>query len=308
MNIKDLKSIVESKSSYEKLLIFVTGKSEQSTFICKQYLNEIIHYKSNVINVLSLDELVAVKSDFLFGGCDEFVICTTDIFDTKQVDKIKTLTNCIIVCKEITASLKSALEEYVVEFPNLEEWQIEDYIQSFCKGLNEKSSKELAKLCNYNIYRTSNEVDKISLFNENSQELLLADLVRDNFTDDVNNYEMFNLSNAIVSLNKSELSAIWKKVEMFDSDPMWLLSILISHYKTIIDVFLYPHSTPETCGISVKRFNAIKYYNRNYSKKQLVNIYMFLTDVDRALKTGELSDINLLDYIIINIIQKGTQA
>lgn len=306
MDIKDLKSLIESKNLYDGLLVFVTGKSEQSVFICNQYLNEIISIKHDVVNVKSIDELIAIKSDILFGGWDDFVVCKLDSFDVCK-DIIRTFTNCIIVCKDISPKCKDFFNDCIIEFPKLEEWQIEDYIKSFCKGLSEKSSKYLAKLCNYNIFRASNEADKISLFNENSQELVLSELCRENFTDDINNYEMFNLSNAIVSHNFSELRSIWRNADMFDSDPMWLLSILISHYKTIIDVFLYPNSTPEICGISVKRFNAIKYYNRNYTKKQLVDIYTFLTDVDRALKTGELSDVNLRDFIIINVIQKGTQ-
>ena len=304
MNIEDLKKIIESKDAYDDMLIFVTGKSEQSIFICNQYLDEIVSFRKNAVTLTSVPDLVAVKSDTLFGGSEDFVVCRVESFD--KVINLK-LNKVIVVCQDISAECRNAYKEYIVDFPKLEEWQIEDFIQSFCAGLSNKSSKQLAKLCNYNIYRIDNEVDKISLFNPTSQEFVFDSLCKDNFTDDINNYEMFNLSNAIVSLNSKELLPIWKKVETFDSDPMWLLSILIGHYKTIIDVFLYPNSTPEICGISQKRFNAIKYYNRNYTKKQLVDIYMFLTDVDRALKNGELADINLLDYIIINVIQKGTQ-
>ena len=253
----------------------------------------------------SVDTAISARTN-PFLMCEDLIVFDTDKLDRLNANIFK-YHNIIIVCDEIDKALKEEYNDYVVEFPELEKWHIEDYILSNCGGLNTEDATRIAALSNYDIYRVSNEVGKISIFDPPQQKLICMDLLTEDFLD-ISNYDIFSLVNPIISHDYSKLTDVWKKVSTFDSDPMYLLSVLIGQYKTIINVLLYPNSTPDNCGISQKRFNAIKYYYKNYTKKQLVETYSFLNDVDRQLKVGELSDISLLDYIIVNTIQRGTAA
>jgi hypothetical protein len=62
-----------------------------------------------------------------------------------------------------------------------------------------------------------------------------------------------------------------------------------------------------------KQFAAIKYNCGKYTDKQLIDIFTFITDLDRRLKAGELQFINgtrennakFVEYITLNILNIG---
>ena len=299
MKLDELKNKIENGVYSERVLIFVRGKSDSSRFLVEQYKNEIL--KLIRCEVVYTEDITTLTNSFtasLFGG-EIFTVCDTDKLDIPSVATIK---NALIICNSVSDKMKKEFADIIITFPELENWHIEDYITSRCEGMSNTEAKDMASKCGYNIFRVANEVDKVALFKKESQKQILKELVEESFCDDLTEHTMFNLVDAIVGRKYKELVSVWKDAHLFDSDPMWLLSLLLGQYKTIIDVFLYPNSTAEICCISQKRFNAIKYYYKSYSKNQLINIYEFLCEVDRKLKFGELSDINLLDYIIVNVI------
>lgn len=304
MELKTLKYNIEHGILDNSLIIFKKSNSDSSNFLCCQYKNAIINNCAlEVVHVDTVDTLIAEKTSVLFGD-ETFVVCDIDKFAPSSDALIK-MSNILIVCNSVDISNFPVYNNYIIEFGDVENWCVEDYIGTNCSGITDNEIRELAKSCNYNLYRVDNEINKIKIFDEYQQSTVYQSLVEEGFLSDTTSFDAFSLVNPILQHKFDELTSVWKSVELFDSDPMFILSILISQYRTIIDVLLYPNSTPDICGISQKRFNAIKYYYRNYTKKQLVSVYMFLCDIDRQLKSGELSDFNLLDYIIIEVIEKG---
>lgn len=301
IDIKELKNSIENKTYNYPLVIFLMSTKESVSFLCNQYVNEILSQKTDAIKMDNVNSVIACRQD-IFSPSNEFIYCRLEEFDVKT-DILTKYSNILIVCDKMSADAKSIYKDYVVEFPELEKWHIRDYVVSRC-NLSNDNTDYLIEKCE-SIYRLSNELDKIAIFEKNAQKYIFNDLCSDNFLSDSNDYDIFNLANPIINKAYGDLVGAWKEVKLFDSDPMLLLSVLINQYKTIIDVFLYPNSTPEICGISQKRFNAIKYYCKNYTKKQLVEVYKFLTSVDADLKNGKLPNEDLLDYIIIITIQKG---
>lgn len=299
MKLDELKNKIESGVYSENLLIFVKGKSDSSRFLAEQYKYEILKLVKN--EVIFTEDIFSLINNFTTSLFEDetFTVCSVDKLDIPSISNIK---NALIICNSISDELKKQLSDVIIVFPELEKWHIEDFICSRCEGISAEDAQHIAKLCNYNIFRIENEVNKISFFKKETQKQILNDLIEDSFCDDLTEHTMFNLVDAITGRKIKDLVSIWKDAHLFDSDPMWLLSLLLGQYKTIIDVFLYPNSTPELCGISQKRFNAIKYFYKFYNKNQLIKIYKFLSCVDSKLKSGELSDVDLLDYIIINVV------
>lgn len=297
MNLEQLKNEIENKIYNEDVLILIKGKSESSKFLLEQYKLEILKLIDKEV-IFTEDVQSLNNSSVLLFGEPSFTVCLIDKLDIE----LKNVHNALIICESINDDVRKKYNDIIIDFPELEKWHIEDFINSKCDGLSSQDTQKIAKLCNYDIFRISNEVDKISLFKKDIQSYILNDLISESFCDDLTEHTMFNLVDAIVGRKLDNLMSIWKDAHLFDSDPMWLLSLLLNQYKVIIDVFLYPNSTPDICGISQKRFNAVKYYYKFYDKNQLIKIYTFLCGVDRKLKSGELSDINLLDYIIVNIM------
>ena len=50
------------------------------------------------------------------------------------------------------------------------------------------------------------------------------------------------------------------------------------------------------------KYWAVKYSCGFYTKDELIQIYRFLTGLDRKIKTGEMPVNNLVDYIIVKVI------
>ena len=300
MDLKQLKHNIEAGNEIHDLLFFEDSKDENSHFVCLQYINGIIKNSSlNVCRVTSIDELISLKASNLFGSDNSLVICQIDLLDT-MIDRI---TDAIVVCNRVSNKIKGSID--IIEFDKIPKWCLEDYILSVCSELSQEDAQFLMEACKENLFRLENELDKICLFNGDNLTSLFKDLKSDYYVDNTNANSMFDFANSIINRDFKNLARLWHMVDFFDSDPMWLLSILISQYKTMIDVFLHPNSTPDYCKISQKRFNAIKFYNKNYSREQLINTYMFLNEVDSNLKSGLLSDINLLDYIVIGVLYRG---
>ena len=302
VDLEALKKSIENNSLENKMLIFVRGKKDDSVFLSNQYKDAIVASSKSFVVVDNIPDIYKAKFGNIFSESDDLVVCEIENFNEIS---LKVVDNLLIVCDNISDECKKKFSDYVVVFPTLEQWQIIDYIKSRCSGISIDNAKVLAELCDYSIFRVSNELDKICLFDSGEQDTMFDILVKDNFTSDVVTYDIFSLVNPIIQHKFSELAPVWEKVSAFDSDPVYLLSVLLSQYRTIMNVLLLPNSTADVCKVSQKQFNFIKYAYKFYSKKQLTNTYRFLTDVNRKLVSGELSDVNLLDYIIINTIQKG---
>lgn len=302
MTIKELKKSIEAHEYNCPLLILVTDKKDTTSFLCSQYVTEILsQQKNSVIKIDDLQSVVAYKNN-IFGLNNDFVYCRIDTFDFRS-DTLLKYDRLLIICNKITADSEKLYKDNVIILPDLEDWHLKDYVSSRC-SLSEEDVNYLLNKC-HNIYRLSNEIDKICLFDKEFQNDVYKELCADNFLSDSIDYDIFSLANPIINKSYKELTNAWKDVKLFDSDPMLLLAVLMNQYKLLIDVFLNPNSTPEYCGVSQKRFNAVKYYNKNYSKKQLIEVYSFLVGLDKRLKLGELPNEDLLDFIIINVIQRS---
>ena len=255
VDLEALKKSIENNSLENKMLIFVRGKKDDSVFLSNQYKDAIVASSKSFVVVDNIPDIYKAKFGNIFSESDDLVVCEIENFNEIS---LKVVDNLLIVCDNISDECKKKFSDYVVVFPTLEQWQIIDYIKSRCSGISIDNAKVLAELCDYSIFRVSNELDKICLFDSDEQDTMFDILVKDNFTSDVVTYDIFSLVNPIIQHKFSELAPVWEKVSAFDSDPVYLLSVLLSQYRIIMNVLLLPNSTADMCKISQKQFNFIK--------------------------------------------------
>ena len=98
------------------------------------------------------------------------------------------------------------------------------------------------------------------------------------------------------------LTAIYKEIHSVDINEFGLLTILYKNFRNIISVQLTNNPTPESTGLESKQLYAIKKIPRVYSPEQLASIFVFLGDLDRMVKNGELPTDIMIDYIITKIL------
>lgn len=292
MDIQELKSKIENKTIDSKPIVF---HIQDNNFIAKQYIEEISKIiKLDIVYIDNLDytfNLFEVEQNYI-----QVYVC--DTFETlpELLDKKYTY----IICKKLINS--ESFEDLIVHVPKLENWQIIDYANSRCDGVDQSSLQELINNCNYNIYRLENELSKIYIFDKNKQQSIFNMMLEDNAFIDISKYKIFDFSNAIIKRDIKTIAAVFEKISSIDIEPIGLLTILVNQFRNIISIQLANNPTPESTGLKPNQFWAIKHSCGLYNKDQLVKIYLFLTDIDRQIKTGDMPMNYLIDYLIVKVM------
>lgn len=297
MDIKELKNKIENNTLDTKLLIL--NYKGNGDFIVHQYLNTFINNnKLNIININSLDEIpkktiFSIKTDNIY-----FLNSDEVSFDIS----IDTDEYVWISCKKIIGKKKKEITENIIEVPKLEDWQIKDYISSYCEKLSEDHINKLFSSYKKNLYRLENEIDKIRLFSTIDPFII----IENQLFIEKENQNIFDFSNAIIQKDFKIVSSIYSKIANIDIEPFGLLTVLINNFRLIISIQLSRNTSAESLNISGKQFWAIQKYSCNhYTAEQLVSIYKFLLSIDYGIKTGNIDTKNLIEYIICKIYCLG---
>lgn len=293
MNIIELKNKIEDKTLDDSFLVL---QYSDVSFIARQYVEEISNFKNRpIVYVDSLDSI----AESIFGDDGMLYVMNTDKITTPI--KSSSLNNKIIICKSIDENVLVDLKEHVIEIPKLQQWQIRAYASKNLPGL---SNEEVNWLCDItkDIYRLSNEVDKIKIFNKKEQSSIFRLLNEEDSYSDLNSNTIFNFTNAITKRNIKAVKNILETIETMDVESMGVMSILYKSFKNIINVQMNLNATHESVGMSQKQFNAIRYNLGKYTNGELVRIFDTITSIDSALKGGNLPETKIIEYLLINIL------
>ena len=301
MELKELKEKILNKTLQFNLLIF---KYEDNTWLVNQYINEISKILNLKINyVEDLETLSNINSDFFFGDLsNDLNVLWLEELNTNIANK-EDLKTSIIKVNKIDKDIESELKEYIVNFPKLVGWQLEDYANVELKGMREDAISWLSNLIGDNPYRLENEIDKINIFEEQDRMTMFLALNNDGCYNDLNNFNVFNLINSITKKEYNNVISILKIRDSIDLEPVGLVTLLTRQFKNIIDIQMGSNPTPDKLGLSPKQFNAIRYQCGKYNSERLIYIYDLLTKIDYRLKSGLLDSNKIIDYVICNIMR-----
>lgn len=196
MNIIELKNKIEDKTLDDSFLVL---QYSDVSFIARQYVEEISNFKNRpIVYVDSLDSI----AESIFGDDGMLYVMNTDKITTSI--KSSSLNNKIIICKSIDENVLVDLKEHVIEIPKLQQWQIRAYASKNLPGLSNEEVNWLSDITK-DIYRLSNEVDKIKIFNKKEQSLIFRLLNEEDSYSDLNSNTIFNFTNAIT---KRDIKAV----------------------------------------------------------------------------------------------------
>lgn len=299
MKIDQLKSNIESNNIQAGLYVFLC---KHGKFIAEQYIKQISKISEKHLNyVLEFNDYL-INSTNLFG---DYTDDSIDIISVKKLDlysqELLKKKFCIIITEDINDNVIDAYENYIVEFPKLESWQIKDYIYSLADGTNTKYLDWLQSICKDEIYRIDNELHKFQLFDKSSRTNLFEQMVTDNAFEDLSTNSIFDFTNALIAKDRSKLLEIFDELSSIDIEPIGVVTIMYNQFKKLILVWLSRNPTEESTGLSKKQIYAINKLPRTFTQKQLLDIFDMLTQIDYKLKTGEIEAKYIIDYIVCKI-------
>lgn len=311
-SIRELKNKIENNTLDDAILIFKYNKVDFE-FLCEHYVNEIAKVKKfEKIYISSLDELVGnansdddffatenIKAPYLYIYKTDTLLSLGEYYDVK---------NLIIVCGKVSKDIKI---DYI-DFPAVQNWQIEDFVKMRAPGLNDDMIKWLCNICKYDFYRLDNELKKIEIFDKKLQPIIFNQMSDEGVFSDLNTLNIMSLTNAIMQKDLFTINSILSDLKNIDIEATGLCTLLLKQFKRNIEVE-GNHAWNPDLQCTEKQFNYLKRNHAKYSTSQMYNIYEFLTSLDMRLKRGELqfkadnrpNNNSFTDYIVANVLTLG---
>lgn len=292
MLLPELKQALLNNQIINQLLIF---KYDDTDFICNEYIEKIANINNAEIIYINHLEDIPQSNPFLEGKLLYVYKC--EILNELPPQ----ISNLIIITGKIVKEILEKIKDYVVLFPKIEDWMLEDYITIKCPGLD----KDMISWLVYSFkdpYRLMLEVDKIRIFPPDTQKYIF------NFLNNNNSFESpmenisFNISTAIQNKDIKTLSSILSNDNIKDINYIAILSIIQNNIKKLCKVWLNKQPTQDNTGLKSNQIWAINKLPRTYTKEQLIRALELTSNLNQKIKSGEFP-INLtLDYIIIKLL------
>ena len=301
MKIEELKSLIEQNNYNGESFIFI--EVDNCPFLVHQYIHDLV-LKNNLqlINVNNINEIPVNKNNFLSIVDNEyFYLYNTD--KSEELRSISNFKNCCIVYTGKKLKNILDIEEYIVNIPKLENWQIKDYVYSRGSGVDKKDLDYLLELTDYDLWRLEKELDKIEIFDEQYRKEIFKQFIKNGIFDDLTTYNTFSFVEAVIKRQKVNTFEIYKKLQESGINYMGVITLLYNNFRNIIKIQLSPNPSPENTGIKNSQFWAIKKNSIGYyHKEELLHIFNLLTKIDKQIKTGEIETDKSIEYLLVNML------
>lgn len=296
MTLMQLKEFIINKTIPDSFMIFVCPENH---FLAKQYIKEISSQKIGKINQINSIFDPLQNSLFLLTDQENALnILITEVFSERAEDYHQ-FTNTIVVCDKIDKTIEKTVNDFVIEMPKFQAWQIEDYAKTFSLNVEENDIKWLVAATNGDIYRVINELDKVKLFDGTEQKEIFASIQYDPQSD-LYNFDLFTLVNALVDGEMQVLYEFLLRKDYTAIEPIVLSNRTLSSLKNILLCTQNLTMRAEDLGMSPKQVGFIR---RKYSSLNIEAVkakIKFLTSIDIDLKTSklEMSKQDMMNYLI----------
>lgn len=300
MNIKEIKELIETKEYNNQS--FIINNYNNCPFLVHQYLHKIIEDNNLEIKIVDdVTEIPIKNANNFLSVLDNFlyVFYCDDDKDLRQVKYVEK-TVFIYTGKKLKDILD--IEEYIIDIPKIEDWQIKDYIYTRGKDVDEKDLDYLLTLTN-DLFRLEKELDKIEIFEEKYRKDIFKQFIKDGIFDDLISCNTFDFIESVVKRKKNDVLQIYNKLVVSGINEMGIIALLYNNFRNIIKIQLSPNPSPENTDLKPNQFWAIKKNNVGfYSKDELLKIFRLLTDIDRKIKIGEIPIEYSIEYLLLKIL------
>jgi len=297
MELQELKNKILTNTLSDSFLILVYSDTD---FIVNQYIDQICNIKNyNKIIVQTLADVNNLKNK-LFGADQDLYIICNDTFSEDFLD-YSIFTNCIISCKNIDKNIFDKVKNYIVTVPAPVSWQVQDYMKVICPGLDLNNYNWLYETAEHDLYKITNELDKLTLFDITDKQQIYNFIKFDKFGS-IYNITQTQLANSIETLDKIKLNDYLIYQQNCDIEAIGLIKILIYYFKLIFYI-KYVKATANELAISDKQYFYLN-KNINLSSQFLILALKFLSELDLKIKEGriELQNNILVSYIICRLL------
>jgi hypothetical protein len=300
MTLKELKTSIKNYTLPETFFIFVHPKN---TFLVNRYIDAMCETlkieKTYASSIFEQDSALSLVMSF----DNKLKVIHVDEF-TEYAEDYSQFTNTVVVCEKIKKELLPLVTDYVVEFGELEEWQIKAYMKQKCPGLSDEYVDELFLNAGKDIYRINNELDKISLFEADLQNSTYVSLR------DAKNSDLFYIKDAyaiVEAILSGDLDLLKGYLTHRNAYSFEFYQIYTSLLAKVKGIYLTRHCPSitdadlEITAWQLKYLRAPAYHLTDWQLKRAIRV---LSDLDVRVKSGtfDMSSNAQIDYILTQLV------
>jgi hypothetical protein len=304
MTLIDLKNFITNSIVPSDFMIFV---SKDCPYLANQYVKALGDLCIGGINKINSIYEPQQSSIMLLTNTEGALnVLYTDTFDERSEDYSQ-FENTIVVCEQVSKDIAKNVENYIIKFPKLTDWQICDYAKTLCPNVEESELMWLVKASDNSIERVINELAKVTLFRSTEQKEIFSAIRFDQHTD-LYKADLFEIVNALVNGDQAVLFDFIKHNGHEIHEPVVLANRALSSLKNIILIVRNPQLTAVDCGVSTGQFNFIRSRYRSLKVEAVKQKIKFLSNFDLMLKTSQLDldKRDMLNYLVANLAYKIT--
>ena len=195
-------------------------------------------------------------------------------------------------------------ENSLVTFEKLSESNLIHEIQKRVQ-LNEKNAKMLIYVCESDLGRILQEIDKIKQYSDGK---LLDDDSFEHLIKDGTIYQpptdaIWDFVDAVLTHKVRASFGLMEEALEFGNPTLTLISVLYKDVKQLLQVQACTSSdVASSTGLSgwdIKRASSRK---KIYTNRELINAMKIIREVERGIKSGNIDESMALDYILVNIL------
>ena len=302
MELKKLKYLIENKMLSDMLLIF----EDWEDFLSEQYINAIAQDKNlKILHLQSIDELLDSRVGiFDSDQSDEYLrILNIDQCICHDIQLLSEKNVIIITGKINDKETRDLLSEAIVNAPKLIQWQIDEYISILVPDLKSAQRRWLIDACNNNLYKIKQELDKLAIFDKVNHAQLFDEFMLDDVFSDIATENILSFIDAIMTRDKANIINTLINLKQIDIEPLGVITLLYRNFRLMIQVQLKADSNAEELGIKPGYFYRLKKRCGVYNKNELIKGFTFISKLEWKLKSGYITQSNMIDYILINLIK-----
>ena len=200
-------------------------------------------------------------------------------------------------------------ENTLVAFEKLSESNLIHEIQKRVQ-LNEKNAKMLVYVCESDLGRILQEIDKIKRFRcEFENETVIEDnvsfewLLKDGTIYQPPTDAIWDFVDAVLTHKVRASFGLMQEALEFGNPTLTLISVLYKDVKQLLQVQACTSSdvagSTGLSGWDIKRASSRK---KIYTNRELINAMKIIREVEIGIKSGNIEESMALDYILVNIL------
>ena len=268
-------------------------------------LKDII-YESNNNSLFSSNNISIVNNCNIFGTSHEYkedLALLEDYLNIKS--KIIFIVENYSLKKSIVKRIKDMGNLFDLSSPIKDELntKVKEYLNTNGYKINTNALIEIINRCNNNYDIILNELDKV-LIVKNDKLITKEDIVK--YTNSYDNIDIFDIVDKVV---KKKVNILLKDLNLIinNIETQVLLSNIASQYRLIYSVKnlikegLSEKQISEELSLHPYRIKLAHENSFIYTNEELIEKLLFIGELDKKIKTGEIDKNNAIKLLLINI-------